>query len=93
MKNAEAEVNFGAILFKHDPPDGFLGLVTAPSTAVVTGLGNGRGSGDVELLMDPVAVILEPARELATQVCDSATIAAQLFYYSLNFYQCLVKRC
>lgn len=65
LKNAELIMNFGATPFKYEPPSGYVGLAKAPRQHVATaqGVANIGGATDRK----PLAIILEPARDLAEQ--------------------------
>ncbi|EFN59708.1 hypothetical protein CHLNCDRAFT_33556 [Chlorella variabilis] len=64
LKNVELAVNFGAQPFKHPPPPGFVGLAQAPRSATASWQ-DAPAAGDGS--RKPLAVILEPARDLAEQ--------------------------
>ncbi|GAB4816240.1 hypothetical protein N2152v2_003286 [Parachlorella kessleri] len=64
LKNAELAVNFGAAPFKFGPPPGYLGLAAAPRDSVATWQDHDAA---VSAERRPVAIILEPARDLAEQ--------------------------
>ncbi|KAL4449436.1 hypothetical protein ABPG77_007080 [Micractinium sp. CCAP 211/92] len=72
LKNAEQTVNFGSTPFKHPPPPGFVGLAAAPRahTASWQDAPAGGGGGDRK----PLAIILEPARDLAEQTHNNISL-------------------
>jgi ATP-dependent RNA helicase DDX1 len=67
MKNAELEVNFGAAPFQHELPSGAVGLALAPPDALVSWLDAGASNKDESSGSGPIAIILEPTRDLAEQ--------------------------
>jgi ATP-dependent RNA helicase DDX1 len=76
MKNAECQVNFGAVPFKFPPPAGYVAVDAAPAEVRMAGPGEGgsgsggaganggKGGGETN---GPVCLVLEPARDLAEQ--------------------------
>ncbi|PSC75014.1 ATP-dependent RNA helicase DDX1 [Micractinium conductrix] len=72
LKNAELQVNFGGSPFKHAPPPGYGGLASAPRSTTASWqeapAGSGGGGGK------PLAIILEPARDLAEQTHNNITL-------------------
>ena len=67
LKNAELICNFGGAPFKYPPPAGAAGIAAARPDQVRSGAaaagGGGKGGGGRK----PLALILEPARDLAEQ--------------------------
>ncbi|XP_019756222.2 ATP-dependent RNA helicase Ddx1 [Dendroctonus ponderosae] len=73
LKNAEMSFNFGDHPFKHNLPEKFLPLASAPKDKVVMNTNTGSGSSDglVKLANNaPQALIIEPSRELAEQTSN-----------------------
>ncbi|KAI7842747.1 hypothetical protein COHA_003675 [Chlorella ohadii] len=70
LKNAELAVNLGATPFKHGPPPGFVGLASAPRSATASWQDTPSSSGADR---KPLAIILEPARDLAEQTHNNFT--------------------
>lgn len=66
VKNAEMKFNFGDAPFKFAPAPGYIPLIQAAS--INTSL---AGTGTVAKGRKPLALILEPARELAEQTHDA----------------------
>ena len=64
LKNAEIEFNFGASPFKHAPPEGYTGVDQADAAAKTSGDADGGGDAGARR---PLAVVLEPTRDLAEQ--------------------------
>jgi ATP-dependent RNA helicase DDX1 len=70
LKNAEISLNFGgAVAFQYPPPSPYAGFASAVQAAVVDADTHAAAEDSAEV-GDPVALILEPSRELAAQVCD-----------------------
>eukprot|EP01125_Pyxidicula_operculata_P015685 TRINITY_DN5350_c0_g1_i1.p1 TRINITY_DN5350_c0_g1~~TRINITY_DN5350_c0_g1_i1.p1 ORF type:complete len:712 (-),score=166.83 TRINITY_DN5350_c0_g1_i1:31-2166(-) len=66
LKNAEVEVNFGSKPFKYTPSNGYIGIADAdPNNTTL------RGLGKLEQGRLPLAIIIEPSRELAEQTHES----------------------
>lgn len=65
-QNAEIEFNFGAKPFRFGPPPGFVGLDQAPETIKAADRGDAGSAKDGA--KKPLALILEPTRDLAEQV-------------------------
>ncbi|XP_048507320.1 ATP-dependent RNA helicase Ddx1 [Athalia rosae] len=70
LKNAEMAFNFGAQPFKHQPPEGFIAVSTAPKGYIRDNVVSGSRSTTDNLKPSnnaPQAIIIEPSRELAEQ--------------------------
>ncbi|XP_030750639.1 ATP-dependent RNA helicase Ddx1 [Sitophilus oryzae] len=70
LKNAEMAFNFGDKPFKHNLPDKYLPLVSAPKgKVIVNNNGNVNSTEGVVKVVNnaPQAIIIEPSRELAEQ--------------------------
>lgn len=66
LKNAEAKLNFGGEPFRYAVAAGFLPLSAAPTNHTTL-----AGTGTIAKGRKPLAIILEPARELAAQTHDA----------------------
>lgn len=76
LKNAELQFNFGQTPFKYPPKGGYIGLSSAhPScvTSAKTGVVS-RIPGKFNNKSSPLAIIVEPSRELATQTHNNITM-------------------
>ncbi|KAF8566075.1 hypothetical protein P879_03368 [Paragonimus westermani] len=72
LKNAEIKFNFGDTAFSHPPPKGWLAVnaAEAGNVAVSTFTSSSSVSQFVPKPNAPLALIMEPSRELAEQTCD-----------------------
>ncbi|KAL3318297.1 ATP-dependent RNA helicase ddx1 [Cichlidogyrus casuarinus] len=71
LKNAEIKFNFGAEPFKFQPPKGFVPILSADPSNKFVPVKSIQAKGDVRLKeRAPIAVIIEPTRELAEQTFD-----------------------
>lgn len=64
IKNSELSLNFGAEPFKYGPPPGFVGLSTVPNCLIAS---NPFDFGNCKAVKGPLAIVIEPTRELAQQ--------------------------
>ncbi|KAK9822994.1 hypothetical protein WJX81_003865 [Elliptochloris bilobata] len=67
LRNAEVAANFGGAPFAHAPPPGYVGLAAAPAEWVRSGDQDELEGAD----RAPVALILEPARDLTEQTHEA----------------------
>ena len=76
LQNADMTLNFGATPFKFSPPAGYAGISALPSgdttRAVVASTTAGSRSS-----RQPVAVIIEPSRDLAQQTHEAVMSLAR----------------
>ncbi|GAA30140.2 ATP-dependent RNA helicase DDX1 [Clonorchis sinensis] len=72
LKNAEIRFNFGATAFMHPPPAGWLAVSAAEGSNVIesTFSSSSVASRFVPKPNAPLALIMEPSRELAEQTCE-----------------------
>ncbi|PAA53121.1 hypothetical protein BOX15_Mlig022248g3, partial [Macrostomum lignano] len=73
LKNAELRVNFGLSEFKHPPPKPFVAVCQAAKDCVALGPSSSSGSQSSSASPPknaPLAIIIEPSRELAEQTLD-----------------------
>lgn len=75
LKNAEIEFNFGDSAFKNQPMKGYVALSEAPdSSTVLSRFGNVQGKAKrSKIEKGPLAIIIEPSRELAEQTLNNIT--------------------
>ncbi|CAM9108639.1 unnamed protein product [Choristocarpus tenellus] len=71
LKNAQASFNFGGMPFRYPPPAPYTGLVSAESRYVIDA--GAPAASSKHGVRTPVAIILEPVRDLAEQVSDCIT--------------------
>lgn len=81
LKNAELVMNFGGTPFAHGPPEGFIGLAASQPDAVATwaqmqaAAVSMTGPGGRK----PLALVLEPARDLAEQTHENMAAFSRHF--------------
>ena len=74
IKNAELVFNFGDKSFKHDPPEGFTGLSKGKHVSSQFTEFSQKRSSTKSRHRCPIALILEPSRELAHQTIDQVML-------------------
>ncbi|EGD75338.1 eIF4a [Salpingoeca rosetta] len=89
VKNAELKFNFGAQPFKHSPQGGFKAMNNQPDANVTTATAAGGASDTWKKSKGPVALILEPSRELAEQTRDQIR-ALSSFIKDVRVRDCLM---
>ncbi|PIK47054.1 putative ATP-dependent RNA helicase DDX1 [Apostichopus japonicus] len=69
LKNAEMKFNFGSFTFKHQPSNGYVGLSESDPSCVSPSPIHGGGAVQSSKAAPnaPMAIIIEPSRELAEQ--------------------------
>ncbi|CAL8097098.1 unnamed protein product [Calicophoron daubneyi] len=72
LKNAEVRLNFGDSPFVHNPPSGWLPVGAAEGANIVesTFTGSSVAGQSAPKPNAPLALIMEPSRELAEQTCE-----------------------
>lgn len=72
LKNAEMKFNFGSFKFKYPPSDGYIGLCEAEPKYVSASpnVGGGAVQSSKGAPNAPMAIIIEPSRELAEQTLN-----------------------
>lgn len=78
MKNVAASFNFGSAAFQHAPSSDFSSLVHGDNAHVISA--NAKEAFVTAGQHRPLALILEPARDLAEQVRFHFTIVLYLFF-------------
>ena len=68
LKNAEVSVNFGGSPLAQPPPDGFIALARAhPDRCLTWSLAQAAASSAAGAVRHPLAIVVEPSRDLAEQ--------------------------
>ncbi|XP_071824062.1 ATP-dependent RNA helicase DDX1-like isoform X2 [Apostichopus japonicus] len=72
LKNAEMKFNFGSFTFKHQPSNGYVGLSESDPSCVSPSPIHGGGAVQSSKAAPnaPMAIIIEPSRELAEQTLN-----------------------